>query len=260
MLPHVPLAQLNAAPDAARKFRLMEAVRLRLRERRYSRRTERAYVHWIRRYILFNERRHPRDLGGDDLRRFLSFLAVEGHVAASTQNQALAALTFLYDAVLRQPLKRIDGLAPARRSRYVPVVLSENEIRRVLEGLGQAERLAALLMYGSGLRLLECLRLRIKDIDIDRREVVVRDGKGGKDRRAPLAEACLAPLRVAVKARWERFNRDRAGHVRTTEIPAALLKKYPGADADWRWQYLFAARRTFVDAERQVRGIICTRP
>ena len=248
MRPPIPLSQLNAAPDASKQFRFMEIVRRRLRERRYSRRTEDAYVHWIRRYILFNDRRHPRELGEPEVARFLSNLASERRVSASTQNQALAALTFLYDRVLERPLTRLDGMTPARRSPYVPEVLSQAEVRGVLARLSGAPRLCAWLMYGSGLRLLECLRLRVKDVDIDRREIVVRDGKGGKDRRTPLAESSIAELRRHLKERRSQFTHDVRAKIGTTEISPALARKYPRIDDDWRWQYVFAARRSFVDA------------
>jgi integrase len=176
----IPAPHLSAPPDSANRFRFMEIVRRRLRERRYSPRTERAYVYWIRRYIVRFDRRHPRELGETEVRSFLSELAVKEQVAASTQNQALAALTFLYDRVIERPLARIDGIQPARRSRHVPVVLSQREIQAILSHLDEPIRLCASLMYGSGLRLSECVTLRVKDIDFERREIVVRDGKGDR--------------------------------------------------------------------------------
>lgn len=184
MRPLIPVSHLTDSPNPERQFRFMEIVRRKLRERRYRRRTEEAYLYWIRRYIGYNERRHPRDLGEADVQRFLSALAVEQGVAASTQNQALAALTFLYDRVLERPLTRFEGMTPARRSRYVPVVLSEDELRAILKRLKAPTRLCAMLMYGSGLRLLECMQLRVKDIDVDRREIVIRSGKGGSPNAA----------------------------------------------------------------------------
>jgi integron integrase len=247
MRPSIPLSHLNAAPDPSKQYRLMEIVRRRLRERRYSRRTQDAYVQWIRRYILFNDRRHPRDLAEADVERFLSNLASEQQVAASTQNQALAALTFLYDGVLERPLTRLEGMTPARRTPYVPVVLSEAEIRAVLSKMSGAPRLCAALMYGSGLRLLECMRLRVKDVDFDLREIVVRSGKGGKDRRTPLAESSIPDLRRQLKDRRDQFTHDVRAKIGTTEITPALRRKYPTIDADWRWQYVFSARRSFVD-------------
>lgn len=246
--PPIPLAHLNGPPDPSKQFRLMEIVRRRLRERRYSRRTEQAYVHWIRRYILYNDRQHPKDLAEDDVRRFLSALAVESAVSASTQNQALAAITFLYDAVVQRPLTRIEGIRPAHRSRHVPVVLSQREVRAILAKLDEPVRLCAVLMYGSGLRLRECLTLRVKDVDFDRREIVLRAGKGDKDRRVPLPERAVPALRSVLKAGHSRYRRDLRAEVRTTGLSPALLRKYPRADLDWRWQYVFSATRTLTDA------------
>ena len=227
----------------------MELVRRRLRERRYSARTESAYVHWIRRYIVANGRRHPADLGEADVARFLSGLALEEQVAASTQNQALAALVFLYAAVIGRPLARIEGVTPARRPRRLPVVLSQREVRAILAELGEPYRLCVSLMYGSGLRVTECLRLRVKDVDLDRHELAVREGKGGKDRRVPLAETCVGPLVDQLTSAEERFRRDVRNGVGATGLGDALLRKYPGAERDWRWQYLFPAARTFRSAD-----------
>jgi integron integrase len=250
MLPLVPQSHLDAPPDATKSLRLMEIVRRVSRERRYSARTEQAYVHWIRRFVLFHGRRHPKDLGAEHVREFLSALAVEAGVSASTQNQALAAITFLYDGVLRQALPRIDGIAPAKRPRRVPVVLSQAEVRAIFRRLDDPLSLCARLMYGGGLRLSECVSLRIKDVDIDRREITVRGGKGGKDRRTPLPESSVGQLRRHLENRRRETTRDHRIGVRTTGIPASLLRKYPTADSDWRWQYVFAAARTFVDAAR----------
>jgi integron integrase len=231
----------------------MEIVRRRMRERRYSRRTEEAYVHWIRRFILYNDRQHPRDLGEADVARFLSDLASQQRVAASTQNQALAALTFLYDGVLDRPLTRIEGMTPSRRPPRFLVVLSEAEVRGVLREMSGAPKLCAAIMYGSGLRLLECMRLRVKDVDFERHEIVVRGGKGGKDRRTPLADSSIPSLRRHLEDRRDQFTHDLRAKIGTTEIATALRRKYPHIDQDWRWQYVFAARRSFVDADGQRR-------
>jgi len=224
----------------------MEIVRRVLRERRYSVRTEQAYVYWIRRFILSNGRRHPAELGADEIRAFLSDLAVRERVSASTQNQALAALSFLYAHVVRRPLASVDDIAPARRSRHLPVVLSPNEIRTVLARLDEPYALAVRLMYGSGLRVLECVRLRVKDIDLERREIVVREGKGGKDRRTPLARACVVPLRARLAHVSTLAAHDRCEHIGTTGLSESLRRKYRDIDHDWRWRYLFAASRTFM--------------
>jgi integron integrase len=211
--------------------------------------TARAYVGWIRRYIVFHDRRHPADLDTTHVARFLSHLAVSLGVSASTQNQALAALTFLYEGVLRRPLPRVEGIAPARRARHVPVVLTPQEIRGVLAGLGEPFRLCVMLMYGSGLRVTECASLRLKDVDLDRREIVVRAGKGSKDRRTPLAEACLSPLRAQMKLSLERWRGDRRLGVGATGIPDAFIRKYASAPMDRSWQYVFPASRTCVDGK-----------
>ena len=246
--PPVPLAHLTALPDPERKYRFMEVVRRRLRELRYRPRTIEAYVFWIRRYVLFHGRRHPRELGEAEVRAFLSHLATERGVAASTQNQALAALTFLHDAVLRRALPRVDGIAPAHRSRRVPVVLSQREVRTLLAQLRPPLQLCASLMYGSGLRILECVSLRVKDVDLDRCEIVVRAGKGDKDRRTPLAERCVAPLRRWLGAQRTLYLADQRGAVSVTGLDEALERKYPGAAREWPWRYLFPASRTFRDA------------
>jgi integron integrase len=246
-MPRIPSLHLTAAPDPERRFRFMEIVRRTLREQRYSRRTEEAYVHWIRRYIVFNDRKHPRDLTEDDVTAFLSALVLKDQVAAATQNQALAALKFLYDRVLDRPLGPLQAPTRSRRQARVPVVLSQREVRAVIAELSEPVALCASLMYGSGLRVRECVMLRVKDIDIDRREIVVRGGKGNKDRRTPLAEVCVRPLRQLLDRGLERFRKDDRAGVRTTDISPALLRKYPNADREWRWAYVFSAARTFRD-------------
>src|SRR5258707_10980226 len=247
-LPLIPLSHLTGS-DPARTYRLMEVVRMRLRERRYSVRTEQAYVFWIRRFVQHHGRRHPKELGEPAVRDYLSHLATVDRVAASTQNQALAALTFLYDAVLKRPLERIDGIAPARRSRHVPVVLSQREVRVLLGRLRDPLRLCAMLMYGSGLRVSECVSLRVKDVDLDRGEIVVRSGKGGKDRRTPLAERCVVPLRRWLSGRESLYRADQRASVRVTGLGEALERKYPSAASEWGWSYVFPAARTFRDRD-----------
>ena len=247
--PPIPLSHLTGPPDPERRFRLIETVRRALRERRYSARTEEAYVHWIRRFVVANERRHPAELGADEVRQFLSALAVEERVSVSTQNQAHAALTFLYAHVVRRPLERVEGVTPARRSRHLPVVLSLKELRAILQQLEEPHRLCTAIMYGSGLRILECVSLRIKDVDLDRREIVVRGGKGGKDRRTPLARTCVMPVRARLKDAAARAAGDRRAGIGVSGMDDALRRKYPGVEFDWRWQYLFAATRTHTTAD-----------
>ncbi len=248
MVEIIPSVVLDAPADPARRFRLLELVRRRLRERRYSRRTEEAYVFWIRRYVVHHGRRHPRELGADEVRAFLSHLAAEARVAASTQNQALAALQFLYGRVLDRPLGAVEGITPARRSQHVPVVLSQREVRALLDRLSGPVKLCGALMYGSGLRLLEALALRVKDVDLDRFEILVRNGKGGKDRRTPLAQTLAPELQRWLVVREQRFRDDVRRRTGTGGLSEPLLRKLPSARFDWAWQYVFPAGRTTVDA------------
>jgi integron integrase len=219
-----------------------------MRERRYSARTQETYIHWIRRFIRFHGRRHPKDMGSKEVREFLSALAVEGRVAGSTLNQAHAALRFLYDGVLARPLLRIDDISVTPTRGVVPTVLSEREIRMVFDRLRPIPRLCAELMYGSGLRVSECVALRIKDVDLDRLEIVVRSGKGDKDRRTPLAVRSAVELRRHRERERDRYDSDQRRDIRTTGIGDALARKYPSADREWRWRYVFPSARTVVDA------------
>ena len=245
--PFIPLSHLGPQPEPDRKYRLMEQVRFAMRAKRFSERTQEAYSSWIRRYIIFHERRHPADLDEADVARFLSDLVVKRRVSASTQNQALAALIFLYGTVLRRPLNRAMDVVPANRPKRLPVVLSPAEVRSMLARLREPDRLAVSLLYGSGLRILECVSLRVKDVDLDRREITVRAGKGGKDRRTPLAASSLEDVKRALRASHRQWNEDRRRRIRATGIDGALSRKLPNADGEWSWYYLFPATRTFVD-------------
>lgn len=251
MLPRIPDAHLSESDRPDRPLRLMSVVRARLRELHYSARTEATYVHWIVRFIRFSDRRHPKDLDAADVRRFLSDLAVRHEVASSTQNLALASLKFLYERVLVMPLGLdvMDGVSAAKRPRRLPVVLTPTEIRAIVARLSEPVSTCALLMYGSGLRVHECVSLRVKDIDLERREIVVRGGKGDKDRRVPLAESCVAPVRRSLRRASEGHRADLRLDIRATGLTAALLRKYPKADTEWPWRYVFPASRTLRDAE-----------
>jgi integron integrase len=234
------------APDAP-KPRLLDRVREALRTHHYSRRTEEAYVAWIRRYIFFHGKRHPVEMGGAEVTRFLSSLAVEGRVAASAQNQALSALLFLYREVLGVELPWLDNIVRAERPARLPVVLTRAEVRAVIERLGSAPRLMACLLYGAGLRVLECCRLRVQDVDFGSNQIVVRGGKGDKDRTTMLptvAEADLARHLGTVRDQHERDLATGAGWV---ELPTALARKYPHAARQWVWQWVFPATRIYVD-------------
>ena len=235
---------MDAAPEArvTPPPRLLEQVRAKIRALHYSLRTEQAYLYWIRRYIRFHDRRHPRDLGGKEVEAFLSHLAVAGRVSSSTQNQALAAILFLYREVLAEPLPWLDSMVRAQRSRRLPVVLTRDEVSRVLGCLSGTHWLAASLLYGSGLRLQECVQLRVKDLDLARREILVRDGKGGKDRVTLLPGSLVPHLEVHLERVRQLFDHDRAAALPGVSLPHALRRKYPQAATNWGWQYVFPAR------------------
>lgn len=227
---------------------LLTQVRDAIRLRHYSRRTEEVYVQWIRRFIKYCDMRHPRELGTGDVTRFLSSLAVEGHVSASTQNQALAALLFLYREVLKVPVGWLHAVVHAKRPARVPVVLTREEVRRVLARLkGRPTALIAGLLYGTGMRLLEALGLRVKDIDFGANQITVRGGKGDRDRRTMLPERLTGPLLrhlAEVRTQHERDLEAGAGWV---ELPGALGQKYPQAGREWSWQWAFPAGRGYVE-------------
>lgn len=224
-----------------------------LRTLHYSRRTERSYVDWIRRYLAFHGHQHPCRLAEEAVNRFLSHLAVAGNVSASTQNQALAALLFLYQHVLERPLDHLGGVVRARRSRRLPVVLTRDEVGRVLAALSGIHRLIALLLYGSGLRLLEGLRLRVKDVDFARGELTVREGKGDKDRRTMLPDAAVAGLREQIDRVRVLHQRDLARGFGSVELPWALERKLPGAAREFCWQYVFPATTIGTDPRSGIR-------
>lgn len=226
-------------PRGGRTPRLLDQVRDCCRVRHYSIRTERAYVGWIRRYILANDKRHPRDMGGVEVTAFLTWLATHGRVAASTQNQALSALLFLYRVVLSIELPWMDDVVRAKRPARVPVVLSREEVHRVLAALEGTYWLMAGLLYGSGMRLMECLRLRVKDVDFARNEITVRQSKGSKDRRVPLpGTLCDALQRQIERARILHQHDLATGHGEA-RLPHALARKYPNAGREWGWQFVF---------------------
>jgi integron integrase len=234
---------------AAPPPRLLDRVRAAVRARHYSRRTEKAYVGWIRRFILFHDKRHPREMGGREVSEFVSALAVEGDVAASTQNQALSALLFLYREVLEQTLPWLDDVVRAKRPARLPAVLSREEVRAVIRQIDGTPRLMALLLYGAGLRLLECARLRVKDVDFSRNQVVVRGGKGDKDRVAPLPAVVTADLARHLETVKQQHDEDLQRGAGWVELPSALARKYPHAGREWAWQWVFPATRFYVERE-----------
>jgi len=229
------------------KPKLLDQVRDALRVRHYSLRTEQAYVYWIREFILFHNKQHPDNLREDAVSRFLSHLATERNVAASTQNQALSGLLFLYEHVLGRPLDLLKNIVRAKRPERLPVVFTRDEVRRILARLDGVEFLMASLLYGSGLRLLECLRLRTKDLDFGYNQITVRDAKGNKDRVTMLPASVKAQLRqhlVSVKTIHDQDLQEGFGEV---FLPGALAKKYPNAPSEWGWQYVFPAKKRSSD-------------
>jgi integron integrase len=229
------------------KPKLLDQVRQLMRLRHYSLRTEEVYVGWMRRYILFHGKRHPRDLGEEDVSKFLSSLAIEGRVAASTQNQALNALLFLYKEVLHHDLGFIVNAVRVKRPPKVPVVLSPTEVRAVLAQLSGQYRLMGQLLYGSGLRLLECLRLRVKDVDLEYLHIAVREPKGGKERKTILPVSLAAALREHLEKVKRRHEEDVAAGFGGVHLPGALERKLPNASREWPWQYVFPSERRSID-------------
>ena len=239
-------AALNA-PATPPKPKLLDQVRQAIRARHYSDRTEKAYVHWIKRFVLFHNKRHPLEMAEPDIAQFLSSLATEGRVSASTQNQALNALLFLYHEVLRKKIGLIDGVVRAKRPQRLPVVLTKDEVKRVLDRMNGAPRLMAILLYGAGLRLMECCRLRIKDIDFSRNEIVVRSGKGNKDRYTMLPNAVRDSLIQHLRGVKAQHDEDLKNGLGRVSLPNALDRKYPNAGKEWGWQWVFPATSHYTD-------------
>jgi integron integrase len=238
---------VSTMSSAAHPPPLLQRVKDAIRVRHYSIRTEDAYIHWIRRYILFHGKRHPIDMAEAEVGGFLTSLAVEADVAASTQNQALNALNFLYRHVLEKPLGDLGNIARAKRPQRLPVVLSVDEVGMLLRALPGVYWLIGCLQYGSGLRLLESVRLRIKDLDFRHRAIVVRDGKGAKDRVVTLPDELIVPLQRHLVGRQTTFERDCDEGFGGVFLPHALERKYPNAPIEWAWQYVFAANHLSVD-------------
>jgi integron integrase len=238
-------AEFSSAPPA--RPRLLDQVRNAIRRRHYSYRTEESYVEWIKRFIRFHGKRHPRELGEPEVTAFLNHLARDRQVAASTQNQALSALLFLYKEVLATPLAWLDGLERAKRPARLPAVLTGGEAQRLLSQLEGTKWLMASLLYGAGLRLRECLKLRVKDVEFEYRQLIVRDGKGAKDRVTMLPEAVIASLRehlIRVRALHEKDVATGYGEV---ELPDALHAKYPRAAREWGWKFVFPSHKLSAD-------------
>lgn len=227
--------------------KLLDQVRERIRLKHYSIRTEKTYLAWIRRFILFHDKTHPREMGKPEVETFLTHLAVDRHVAASTQNQALNAVLFLYKEVLEIELPWMDDVVRVKRPARIPEVLSSPEVARLLAQLDGTYRLMASLLYGSGLRLMEAVRLRVKDVDFDYRQIVVRDAKGAKDRVTPLPTSIAQALKTQIDRVAAQHRRDIAAGYGCVYLPTALATKYPNAQTELAWQYVFPSSRLSTD-------------
>lgn len=227
--------------------KLLDQVRVAVRTLHYSIRTEEAYVDWVRRFILFHQKTHPRELAAAEVTAFLSHLATERHVSASTQNQAKAAILFLYKQVLKIDLPWLSEIVSAKRGERLPVVLTAREVRELLQNTSGTMALVCSLLYGTGMRLLECLRLRVKDIEFERREIVVREGKGNKGRLTVLPENLIEALRAQLQHAQMLHTRDLAAGFGEVYLPDALALKYKNAAKTWGWQWLFPSNVRSVD-------------
>ncbi|MCE2838575.1 MAG: integron integrase [Cyanobium sp. 49614_E6] len=240
--------------NQARPPGLIQRYREELQVRHYARRTVSSYEQWLRRFLRFHQMRHPRQMGEAEINAFLSHLATEERVSASTQNQALAALLFLYRTVLGGDVGNLEGVIRARKRQRLPVVLTVGEVRGVLHHLDGAEALVAKLLYGSGLRLMEALRLRIKDVDLDQRCITVRCGKGDKDRRTVLPSSLVDPLKQHVNEVQHQHQNDLSAGWGAVELPHALERKYRNAAKEWGWQWLFPQGRRWRDPRQNIEG------
>lgn len=226
---------------------LLDEVRHAIRLRHYSIRTEQAYLNWIKRFILFHNKKHPREMGSEEIQRFLNYLAVRKNVAASTQNQALCAIIFLYKQVLNIELPQFEEIVWAKKPKKLPVVFSKAEVKAVLNQLSGTYWIMANLLYGSGLRLVECLRLRVKDVDFTYNVITVHDAKGQKDRRTVLPAVVREPLEKHLRQIQGTYSTDRAQDMPGVHLPFALEKKYPNAGESWAWFWIFPAQDFSVD-------------
>jgi integron integrase len=230
------MSATNAEPN---KPKLLDRVRAAIRAKHYSHRTEEAYVQWILRFILFHKKRHPAEMGELEINQFLTHLAVKGNVASSTQNQALSAILFLYREVLKREIGRLDEVTWAKKPETLPVVMTKEEVKALMDNLSGVDWLMAMLLYGCGLRLVECLKLRVKDIDFSRSQIAVRHGKGAKDRLTPLPKNLIEPLQKHLAAVKKQHDKDLANGFGAVDLPYALERKYPGDNREFGWQYFF---------------------
>jgi len=250
-----PTGTHKESPSPRRKPpRLLDRVRHALRSRHYSRKTEKSYCQWIKRFVIFHHMRHPKEMGETEINAFLSHLALKRKVSASTQNQALSALLFLYRRVLKRDIGDLGEVIRARRPKHLPVVMTRDEVRSVLDRMDGEIWLLACMMYGAGLRLSECLRLRVHDIDFKANQIVVRSGKGFKDRLTMLPDKAKERLMGHFKEVKRMHERDLGDGYGDVEMPYALARKYPNAGRSWGWQFAFPQKTRWVDPETGKQG------
>ncbi|MFP3870483.1 MAG: integron integrase, partial [Syntrophobacteria bacterium] len=245
--PALPTPQGPRAAPKADLGALENAARAALRTEHYALKTEKAYLHWIRRFISYHHGKRPSEMGAAEIHQFLSHLALNQRVAASTQNQALNAIVFLYHKVVKKKVGDFSDFPRARRPKRLPIVLSRQEVQNLLSRVDGAEGLLARLLYGTGMRVSEALRLRVQDLAFDRNEITVRAGKGDKDRRVPLPASLKAELYQHLDGRRHQYEEDRRNGMHEVALPAALARKYPKAPYQWKWQFVFAAHDYFID-------------
>ena len=233
--------------------KLLDLIRGELKTNHYSSKTEEAYIGWIKRYILFHNKKHPAEMGAEEVKQFLNHLAVEQHVSASTQNQALNAILYLYKNIIKKEIKFVDGLNYVKRIKHLPVVFSRNEAQTILTQLEGVTQLFIKLLYGSGMRLSEGLRLRVKDIDFEQAQIIVRDGKGEKDRITILPEKLIEPLMAHIIKVKNLHNKDLRDGFGTTILPYALERKYPHSNKEFGWQYVFPAKTFVYNEEKKLK-------
>lgn len=235
------------------KPKLLDQVRITLRTNHYSPKTEESYISWIKQFILFNNKTHPEKLGKEEIQKFINYLAIERHVSSSTQNQALQGILFLYKHVLKKEVGWIDDIKHVTRVKHLPTVFSRNEAASIIQKLDGVPKLIVSLLYGTGMRLNECLRLRIKDIDFGMNQIIVRDGKGEKDRITVLPTKIIPDLRVHLDKVKKLHLMDLKAGAGRTILPYALKEKYPNADKETGWQYVFPSTSFVYDKERKIK-------
>ena len=232
---------------------LLDRTRIAIRTLHYSRKTEKSYIFWIKRFIFFHNKRHPDEMAEKEISEFINYLAIKGKMSSSTQNTALCSIIFLYKHVIKKEIANIDDLVWAKKPKRIPVVFTQTEVKAVFKELGGNYRIMASLLYGAGLRLMECLRLRVKDIDFEYSQILVRDGKGQKDRVTTLPETVKNDLREHLKKVKEQHENDLKSGLGSVYLPFALERKYPNANKEWAWQYVFPSVRISTDPETGIR-------